>query len=256
DALSGPALLERFQREARAAAGLDHPHIVPVYEAGAVGPVCYIASAYCPGPTLAQWLKRRDQPVPVREAAELVATLAEAVQHAHGRGVGHRDLKPGNVLLAADDTPRVTDFGLAKVFGAEGEASQTQSGAVVGTPSYMAPEQAGGQRKAVGPAADVYALGAVLYELLTGRPPFVAETTLDTLLLVRTEEPVPPGRLRPKLPRDLETVCLKCLQKEPGQRYTSAAALADDLRRWANGEPIRARPVSTWGRAWRWARRR
>ncbi len=278
DALSDPALLERFQREARAAAGLDHPNIVPVYEAGAVGPVCYIASAYCPGPTLAQWLKQRDQPVPVREAAELVATLAEAVQHAHSRGVVHRDLKPGNILLVSGGVvsgewskgppstthhspltthqPKITDFGLAKVFVGEGEASQTQSGAVVGTPSYMAPEQAGGQSKAVGPAADTYALGAILYELLTGRPPFVAETPLDTLLLVRTEEPVPPGRLRLKLPRDLETVCLKCLAKVPEQRYPTAQALADDLRRWSSGEPIRAHPVSAWERAWRWAKRR
>jgi serine/threonine-protein kinase len=281
DVLADPQLRERFQREARAAAGLDHPQVVPVYEAGEVGPVCYIASAYCPGPTLAQWLKQRDQPVPVREAATLVALLADGVQHAHTRGVVHRDLKPANVLLAVSDqrsavsqaearapsgptaestlldaTPRIADFGLAKILLEAGEASPTQSGAIVGTAEYMAPEQAGGKRQELGPAADIYALGVILYELLTGRPPLQAETALETLLLVRSEDPLPPGRLRPKLPRDLETICLKCLQKEPRKRYASAQALGDDLRRFLAGEQVQARPTPAWVRGLKWAKRR
>jgi eukaryotic-like serine/threonine-protein kinase len=272
NALADPGLRQRFRREARAAAGLNHPNLVPVYEAGEVGPVCFIASAYCPGVSLARWLKERDQPVPFRTAATLVALLAEGVEHAHRHGVVHRDLKPGNVLLSppasgpADGPaqaggelgfiPRVTDFGLAKLSLAEEEASQTRSGALVGTPAYMAPEQAGGRGKEVGPAADVYALGVILYELLTGRPPFQAESALDTLLLVRTEEPVRPARLRPRLPRDLETVCLKAMAKAPARRYATAGAMAGDLRRWLAGEPIRARPVSAWGRGLYWTRRR
>src|SRR5262249_6832047 len=250
--------------------------------AGAVGPVCYIASAYCPGLTLAAWLKERTDPVPARVAAMLVATLAGAVQHAHSRGVVHRDLKPSNVLLqlrpeevplsvdaAGSGTPdaelpfipKVTDFGLAKltldasVSSGEG-GGPTQSGAIVGTPSYMAPEQARGKSKAVGPAADIYALGVMLYELLVGRPPFQGETALDTLEQVRSQDPVSPRRLRPKLPGDLETICLKCLAKEPARRYASAAALEDDLRNFLAGVPIRARPIRVWERGLKWARRR
>ena len=270
EALVSPEARQRFLREARAAAGLDHPNVVPVYEAGEVDAVCYIASAYCPGTTLAQWLKQRDEPVPAKEAALLVATLAEAVEHAHRRGVVHRDLKPSNVLLetlAAGEgnreaaggaglgyVPRITDFGLAKV-EAEGEGVQTQSGAIVGTPAYMAPEQAGGRNREVGPAADTYALGAILYEVLTGRPPFLAETVLDVLVQVRTQEPVSPSQLRPGVPRDLVTICLKCLQKEPARRYASALALADDLRRFLGGRPIQARPVGSVERFRRWCRR-
>ena len=280
EALLTGELRERFVREARAAAGLDHPNLVPVYEASAVGPLCYIASAYCPGITLTEWLRDRSEAVPLRQAAELTATLAEAVQHAHERGVVHRDLKPSNVLLqrrprertadadsaasgpdaAFDFVPRITDFGLAKLTaetppppGEEG--ARTQSGAVLGTPSYMAPEQASGKNKEIGPAADIYALGVILYELLTGRPPFRGETILDTLEQVRTREPLPPGRLRPKLARDLETICLKCLHKEPAKRYASAQALADDLRRFLQGRPIVARPVSRPEKVWRWCRR-
>jgi serine/threonine protein kinase len=285
NALADPQLRERFQREARSAAALDHPNLVPVYEAGEVGPVCFIASAYCPGITLANWLKERDRPVPFRTAAALVAQVADGVDHAHRQGVVHRDLKPGNILLVSGGvvsggkfstcrdmtpnwqvenlpphdsplTPKITDFGLAKFFLGEEEASQTRSGALVGTPSYMAPEQAEGRRKEVGPAADVYALGVILYELVTGRPPFQAESVLETLLLVRREEPMPPRRLRPKLPRDLETTCLKCLEKEPYKRYASAGDLATDLRRFLAGEPIRARPVRAWERVVKWARRR
>jgi WD40 repeat protein len=259
-----PGLAERFRREARAAAALDHPNLVPIHEVGAVGPVAYLVSAYCPGTNLAEWLKRRDEPVPVADAARLVATLARAVGHAHERGVLHRDLKPANVLLTDDPgpppalTPRVTDFGLARLLDADPEAGAapgTRTGAVVGTPCYMAPEQAAGRGKEVGPAADLYALGAILYELLAGRPPFRGESDLDTLLLVQAEEPVPPGRLRQRLPRDLEAVCLKCLEKEPRRRYASAAALADDLERFLRGEPTVARPVGRAGRGWRWCRR-
>ncbi len=263
EALLSPELRARFQHEARAAAGLDHPHLVPVYEAGEDGVVCYIVSAYCPGPTLADWLRRRaGQPVPPLEAARLVLPLAGAVAHAHGRGVLHRDLKPANILMAACGSaavPKITDFGLAKIVDAAGdaeEARRTHTGAVLGTPAYMAPEQAGGHSRDAGPAADVYALGAILYECLTGRPPFQGDSPLDTLLLVRTEEPPAPRRLRPDLPRDLETICLTCLRKEPGRRYPSASALEEDLRRFLAGEPIVARPVGPAGRLLRWCRRK
>jgi eukaryotic-like serine/threonine-protein kinase len=264
-ALVNPELRQRFRQEAQAAAGLDHPNIVSVYEAGEAGPVCYIASAYCPGITLADWLKARTEPVPVRTAALLLTALANAVHHAHSRGVLHRDLKPANILLEetgedADGSPRtpipkITDFGLAKLL--EGtEHGLTRSGAIVGTPNYMAPEQACGRTREVTTAVDIYALGVLLYEILTGRPPFEGTTPLETLRKVESEEPVSPGRLRPRLPHDLETICLKCLQKEPHRRYPSAAALAEDLRRFLDGEPVLARPVALWERSLRWAQRR
>jgi WD40 repeat protein len=269
DVLADPDLRHRFQREARAAAGLDHPNLVPVYEAGEVGPVCYIAAAYCPGITLAHWLKQHEAPVPYRTAAELVAVLAEAVEYAHRHGVVHRDLKPGNILLVSGGmvsgesaeppptTPKITDFGLAKLLPSQAVLSaQTQTGAIVGTANYMAPEQAGSRAGQVGPAADHYALGVILYELLTGRTPFQGDSALEVLLRVRTEEPLSPARLRRKVPRDLETICLRCLQKEPHKRYASAGALAEDLRHFLAGEPIQARPIRPWERTVKWARRR
>ena len=184
---------------------------------------------------------------------ELVELLARGVAEAHHLGIVHRDLKPGNILLTADGTPKITDFGLAKSLTTDSGLTATDS--IMGSPSYMAPEQAEGKTKQVGPLADVYAIGAILYELLTGRPPFRGASVLETLEQVKTTEPVPPSRLVPRLPRDIETIALKCLQKEPGKRYDSAAILAEDLRRFLGGEPIVARPVPPWERAWRWCRR-
>ncbi len=243
--------LRRFRHEAQAAARLQHPHIVQVFETGEHNGLPYFSQEYVAGGSLDR--KLAGTPQPPREAARLALTLAGAVHAAHQAGVVHRDLKPANVLLTADGTPKVADFGLARRQDVPG---RTARGEVLGTPLYMAPEQAAGRAQEVGPAADVYALGAILYELLTGRPPFQGATTYDTLTQVLHQEPVPPARLQPTTPRDLETVCLKCLRKEPGRRYPSAADLADDLRRFLAGEPVRARPVGPWERGWKWARRR
>ena len=242
----------RFHAEALAAARLQNTHIVQVYEVGASEGKSFFAMEYCPGGSLADRLD--GPPMHPREAAQIVHTLARAVHAAHAAGIVHRDLKPANVLLDADGEPKITDFGLAKFLDAG--QGQTQTGAVLGTPGYMAPEQAGGKAKAVGPPADVYALGAILYALLTGRPPFQAATPLDTLLQVVSDDPVPPSRLRVKTPRDLETICLKCLQKDPRQRYATADALAEDLRRFLDHEPIQARPGSVVGRFGKWVQRR
>jgi serine/threonine-protein kinase len=234
-----PEELARFRTDATAAAGLTHPGIVQIFEVGEQDRLPFFSLEYCPGGSLKQ--KLAGTPLPPREAAGLVAALAEAIEEAHRQGIVHRDLKPANVLLTADGRPKVADFGLAKQLSDPG---LTASGAILGTPSYMAPEQAAtqqGRREPVGPAADVYALGAVLYECLTGRPPFSAPTALDTLLLVLNAEPPPPGRLQPGLPRDLETICLKCLRKPPRERYASAGDLAEDLHRFLAGRPIRAR---------------
>jgi WD40 repeat protein/serine/threonine protein kinase len=282
---AGPQERERFRIEAQAAAQLHHPNIVQIYEVGEADGHPYLALEYVPGKSLADQLT--GTPWPARDSARLVEPLARAIHHAHERGVIHRDLKPANVLLSAElgtrsaesrtrdaksnpstfriprsefRAPKITDFGLAKQVSESGErtegAGPTRTGAVMGTPSYIAPEQASGRAGAVGPGADVYALGAILYELLTGRPPFRGETPMDTVMQVMRDEPVPPHRLQPKVPRDLETICMKCLQKDPKKRYATAAALADDLQRYANNEPILARPVSALQRLMKWARRR
>jgi tetratricopeptide (TPR) repeat protein len=243
--------LERFRTEAKAIARLQHPHIVQIYEVGEHRGLPYFSLEFCGGGSLANQMA--GTPLVPREAAALVAKLAHAMQAAHDRGVIHRDLKPANVLLAEDGTPKVTDFGLAKKLD---EAGQTHTGAVMGTPSYMAPEQAAGKSKHLGPACDIYALGALLYDCLTGRPPFRAATSLDTVLQVVGQEPVPPSQLNAKVPRDLETICLKCLRKEPAKRYATALELAKDLHRFQQGEPIVARPVGPVERAVKWVRRR
>jgi hypothetical protein len=242
--------LARFRIEAEAAARLKHPNIVAVFDVGEQDAVPFLAMELVEGGSLADRLKAGT--IEPRQGAELVATLARAVQHAHDLGVVHRDLKPANILLAADGTPKIADFGLAKRLDAS--AAQTGSGALLGTPQYMAPEQAGGRD--AGPSADIYALGAVLYECLTGRPPFQAATPLEALEQVRFLDPPLPSRLRPRLPRDLETVCLKCLEKEPRRRYASSAALADDLDRFLRGEPIEARPIGRGERIAKWIKRR
>jgi serine/threonine-protein kinase len=284
---AGPEERGRFNAEAQAIARLRHPNIVQIYEIGEHDGLPYFALEFIDGGSLADSLD--GTPLPSRKAAALAETLARALHAAHQQGLVHRDLKPANVLLQMQNAesrmqnaecrmqsekpgpdsafcilhsaldsafciPKVTDFGLAKRVG-DG-AGLTPAGAVLGTPSYMAPEQAGRDGRLVGPAADVYALGAILYELLTGRPPFKAETPMDTVLQVLTTDPVAPRQLQPKLPRDLETICLKCLQKEPHKRYAGAEDLAEDLRRFLGGEPIRARPVRLVERAVKWARRR
>ena len=285
---AGASEVARFRTEAEAAARLQHPHIVQVHEIGqwqseANGaPLPFLSLEYVGGGSLSRHLK--GTPQSPRVAAQLLHTLAEAMQYAHDQQVVHRDLKPANILLATDERPaagggstrvesgssrsgsssslvpvagelfpKIADFGLAKQL--DDHSGQTISGAVIGTPNYMAPEQASGKVSTIGPAADIYALGAILYELLTGRPPFVGISSLDTLDQVRHQEPVPPGRLQPKVPRDLETICLKCLRKGPEERYATAAALADDLHRYLTGQPILARPVGSVERLWRWCRR-
>jgi WD40 repeat protein/tRNA A-37 threonylcarbamoyl transferase component Bud32 len=252
----------RFLAEADAIARLQHPNIVQVYQVGLAADVPFFSLELVEGGNLHG--KLGGAPQPPREAAALVQTLARAVQYAHERGVIHRDLKPENVLLTADGAPKIADFGLARIEQSEqagfdlaspGQGGLTASGTVLGTPSYMAPEQAQGRNREVGPAADVYALGAILYEMLTGRPPFRAETPLDTLMQVVAEDPVPPRRLNPRVPSDLETICLKCLQKMPRRRFASAAELADELGRWLRGEAILTRPVGALERGVRWGRR-
>jgi tetratricopeptide (TPR) repeat protein len=248
---ANPGQRQRLYAEAEAVARLQHPNIVAVFEVGEHEGQPYFSLEFCPGGSLAD--KLAGTALAAAEAAELTRTLAGAVHAAHLAHVVHRDLKPGNVLLAADGTPKVTDFGLAKRLD---QVSETKFGAIMGSPPYMAPEQASGRIDAIGPATDVYALGAILYECLTGRPPFKAATVLETLEQVRRREPVRLRSLQPKVPRDLETICLKCLRKEPRKRYASARELADDLHRFLQGEPIHARPVPALERAVKWAKRR
>jgi serine/threonine protein kinase len=275
--LAGPKEVARFRAEAAALARLQHPNIVQIYDVGEAAGRPYFAFEFVAGGSLAQYLQGRPQPV--RPAAKLVHTLARAVHAAHVNGVIHRDLKPANILLRHERdyargksrdpwqvavglesvVPKITDFGLAKCDDSDGEApdehNPTVTGDLVGTPNYMAPEQAMVPRQPVGPAADVYALGAILYELLTGRPPFIGETPLATVLQVLDNEPLSLTALQPGVPRDLETICLKCLRKEPRQRYDTALELAEDLQRFLGDEAIRARPVSAVEKVSRWVRR-
>src|SRR5262245_9317536 len=265
--LASPADRERFEAEAQAAARLDHPGIVPVYEVGEVGGRAYFSMKHVRGTTLAQRLA--DGPLPPREAAQIMAAVARAIHFAHLRGVLHRDLKPSNILLDEQGEPHVTDFGLAKQL--EGAATLTKTGAVLGTPAYMAPEQASGNRGQIGPASDVYSLGVILYHMLTGRPPFQAASPGEMVLLVLEQDPVPPRMLNPKADRDLEMICRRCLQKPIDLRYASAAALADDLEAYLNDESISARSgrfaqvlaglmrethhaavLENWGLLWMW----
>jgi hypothetical protein len=248
---AGKADLRRFHAEAEAVAHLDHPRIVPIYGVGEDENCHYFSMKLLRGGSLAGRLAA--YPSDPRAAARLVAEVAQAVQHAHDRGILHRDLKPSNILLDEEGWPLVTDFGLAKRSG--DDSNLTQSGAIMGTPSFMAPEQASGGKVAVTALTDVYGLGAVLYALLTGRPPFVAGTILETIEEVRERSPARPSRINARVGRDLETICLRCLEKDPWRRYGSASALADDLRRWLLGQPIAARPVSVAARVWMWSRR-
>jgi serine/threonine protein kinase len=249
--LVSEAEASRFQNEAEVIANLRHPNIVAVHEVGAHDGQRYFSMDYVEGQSLAAVV--RDHPLPARTAARYVKVIAEAIHYAHQQGILHRDLKPSNVLLDKAGNPRITDFGLAKRLASDSRLTTT--GTVLGTPSYMPPEQADGKSRRLGPASDVYSIGAILYELLTGRPPFQAATPLDTILLVINTEPIAPRMLNPKLSRDLETICLKCLEKDPRWRYQSAQDLADDLDRYLKREPIKARRINLLNRGWRWCRR-
>jgi tRNA A-37 threonylcarbamoyl transferase component Bud32 len=266
--LASPADVARFRAEAQSAARLEgHPNIVAVHEVGDCEGQPYFSMKYVEGTTLGRMIAQG--PLPVREAARFVAGVARAVHYAHQNGILHRDLKPSNVLVDSHGQPHVTDFGLAK--RVEGGDSLTQTGAIIGTPSYMAPEQASSKRGTLGPATDIYGLGAILYEALSGRPPFQAATPLDTIMQVLEQEPVSPRLLNPSVPRELEMICMKCLQKPMSLRYAAAGELAEDLEAFLKGEPISARPLSmiyflgrmlgethhavvleNWGQLWMW----
>src|SRR5256712_3416460 len=245
------AHVKRFRLEAEAAASLEHPCIVPIYEVGERGGACYFSMGLVEGGQLDAVAKR--EPIPIRHAAELIAKLARTVHYAHEHGILHRDIKPGNILLDAKGEPHLTDFGLARLVETESTATRTME--VLGTPSYMAPEQAVGNNARVASATDIYGLGAVLYQLLTGHPPFAGGTTYETVRLVLDTEPRQPRLLNPKIDRDLNTICLKCLEKDPKRRYASALALAEDLEHWLKHEPIRARRTGLVTRGRKWVRR-
>src|SRR2546421_4476375 len=246
------AHLKRFRREAEAAASLDHPCIVPIYEVDERDGSCYFSMKFVEGGQLDEVTRR--EPMPIRRAVELIGKVARTVHYAHEHGILHRDIKPGNILLDAKGEPHLTDFGLARLM--ESESTVTRTMEVLGTPSYMAPEQAVGNNAAVSSVTDVYGLGAVLYQLLTGQPPFAGGTTYETIKLLLDTEPRQPRLLNPKIDRDLSTICLKCLQKDSKRRYPSALALAEDLERWLKHEPIQARQTGIFTRGRKWVRRK
>src|SRR5437870_10673262 len=245
------AHVKRFRREAEAAASLNHPCIVPIYEVGEHDGACYFSMGLVKGGQLDAIAKR--EPIPIGHAAELIAKLARTVFYAHEHGILHRDIKPGNILLDAKGEPHLTDFGLARLV--ETESTVTRTLEVLGTPSYMAAEQAVGNNAAISSATDDYGLGAVLYQLLTGQPPFAGGTTYETIKLLLDTEPWQPRLLNPKIDRDLSTICLKCLEKDPKRRYSSALALAEDLERWLKHEPIQARRTGIFARGKKWVQR-
>src|SRR5215471_16799791 len=243
--------LKRFRREAEAAARLNHPSIVPIYEVGERDGACYFSMGLVEGGQLDAVLDR--EPMAMRPAVELIIKLARTVQYAHEHNILHRDIKPGNILLDAKGEPHLTDFGLARLVEADSTITRTRE--VLGTPSYMAPEQAAGEHTKIGKATDVYGLGAVLYQLLTGHPPFAGGTTYETIRLLLNTEPRKPRALNHKIDRDLSTICLKCLEKDPQRRYSTAAGLAEDLEHWLKHEPVRAKPSGVFTRARKWVRR-
>src|SRR5215510_834682 len=243
--------LKRFRREAEAAASLEHPCIVPIHEVGEWDGQCYFSMKFIEGGQLDDVVRRT--PISIRQAAELIAKVARTVHYAHEHGILHRDIKPGNILLDANGEPHLTDFGLARLV--ESESTVTRTVEVLGSPSYMAPEQAAGNNIKLTSATDVYGLGAVLYQLLTGHAPFAAGTTYETIKLLLETEPRPPRLWNPKVDRDLSTICLKCLEKDPQRRYSSASALADDLERWLKHEPIKARRIGVIDRGKKWLQR-
>src|SRR5436309_5225138 len=245
------AHLKRFRLEAEAAASLDHPRIVPIYEVGEREGQCYFSMQFVEGGQLDEVVSRR--PMSIRQAAELIAKVARTVHYAHEHGILHRDIKPGNILLDANGEPHLTDFGLARLV--ESESTITRTLEVLGTPSYMAPEQASGETAKLTSGTDVYGLGAVFYQLLTGHPPFAGGTTYETIRLLLNTDPRQPRLLNPKIDRDLSTICLKCIEKDPQRRYSSALALAEDLGRWLKHEPILARRIGILTRGKKWVRR-
>src|SRR5437762_1452603 len=245
------AHLKRFRLEAEAAAHLEHPGIVPIHEVGERDGQCYFSMKFVEGGQLDEVVRRA--PMSIRQGAELIAKVARTVHYAHEHGILHRDIKPGNILLDAKGEPHLTDFGLARLV--ESESSVTHTLEVLGTPSYMAPEQAVGNNAAISSVTDVYGLGAVLYQLLTGQPPFAGGTTYETIKLLLDTEPRQPRHLNPKIDRDLSTICLKSLEKDPKRRYPSALALAEDLERWLKHEPIRARHTGIFARGRKWVQR-